>query len=63
MRVNKIAKKAKLEQLEPMEWCFHSGFSQNLEQFKFLPPSIEPTATGHIIEQIEIVKKRQWLCL
>ena len=56
---DKIAKKARLEQLEPMEVVqqYTVDFHDILHEFNFLPPSIEPTATGHIIEQIEIVKK------
>lgn len=56
---DKIAKKARLEQLEPMEVVKHytEGFHQVMRQFNILPPSIEPSATGHIVEQIEIVKK------
>jgi cysteinyl-tRNA synthetase len=56
---DKIAKKARLEQLEPMEVVqkYTVDFHEILNSFHFLPPSIEPTATGHIIEQIEIVKK------
>ncbi len=55
---DKIAKKARLEQLEPMEVVqrYTVDFHNILQQFNFLPPSIEPTATGHIIEQIEIIK-------
>lgn len=55
---DKIAKKARLEQLEPMEVVqqYTVDFHNVLNQFNFLPPSIEPTATGHIIEQIEIIK-------
>ncbi|NKI27346.1 cysteine--tRNA ligase [Arenibacter sp. 6A1] len=55
---DKIAKKARLEQLEPMEVVqrYTLDFHTILEKFNFLPPSIEPTATGHIIEQIEIIK-------
>lgn len=55
---DKIAKKARLEQLEPMEIVqrYTVDFHDILHKFNFLPPSIEPTATGHIIEQIEIVK-------
>ena len=55
---DKIAKKARLEQLEPMEVVqrYTIDFHNILEKFNFLPPSIEPTATGHIIEQIEIIK-------
>lgn len=56
---DKIAKKARVEQLEPMEIVqrYTVDFHEILNEFNFLPPSIEPTATGHIIEQIEIVKK------
>ena len=56
---DKIAKKARLEQLEPMEVVqrYTVDFHEILSDFNFLPPSIEPTATGHIIEQIEIIKK------
>lgn len=55
---DKIAKKARLEQLEPMEVVqqYTLDFHNILQKFNFLPPSIEPTATGHIIEQIEIIK-------
>lgn len=56
---DKISKKARLEQLEPMEIVqrYTVGFRKVMEQFNVLSPSIEPTATGHIIEQIEMVKK------
>ncbi|BFP42176.1 cysteine--tRNA ligase [Flavobacteriaceae bacterium GF1] len=56
---DKIAKKAKLEQLEPMEVVqrYTVDFHDTLKKFNLLPPSIEPTATGHIIEQIEIIKE------
>lgn len=56
---DKIAKKARLEQLEPMEVVqrYTLDFHNILEKFNLLPPSIEPTATGHIIEQIEIIKE------
>ncbi|OQD42118.1 cysteine--tRNA ligase [Croceivirga radicis] len=55
---DKIAKKAKLEQIEPMEVVqrYTVDFHETLQKFNLLPPSIEPTATGHIIEQIEIIK-------
>ncbi len=55
---DKIAKKARLEQLEPMEIVqqYSNGFHDVLTQFNNLPPSIEPTATGHIMEQIEMVQ-------
>ncbi len=56
---DKIAKKARLEQLEPMEVVKHytEGFHEVMRQFNILPPSIEPSATGHIVEQIEITKR------
>jgi len=54
---DKFAKKAKLEQLEPMEIVqkYTIGFHDILRLFNTIPPSIEPTATGHISEQIEMV--------
>ncbi len=54
-----ILKKARLEQLEPMEVVqkYSIDFHNVMAQFNALPPSIEPTATGHIIEQIVIVEK------
>jgi cysteinyl-tRNA synthetase len=56
---DKISKKAKIAQLEPMEIVqkYTIGFHDVLQIFNVLPPSIEPTATGHIIEQIELVKE------
>jgi cysteinyl-tRNA synthetase len=56
---DKFAKRAKLEQLEPMEIVqkYTLGFHDVLRMFNTLPPSIEPTATGHIIEQIEMIKQ------
>lgn len=56
---DKISKKAKLSQLEPMEIVqkYTVGFRDIMALFNTLPPSIEPTATGHIIEQQEIAKK------
>lgn len=56
---DKFAKKAKLEQLEPMEIVqkYTLGFHDVMREFNNLPPSIEPTATGHISEQIEMIKK------
>jgi len=58
---DKFAKKAKLEQLEPMEIVqkYTVDFHDVLNIFNTLPPSIEPTATGHISEQIEMVKAIQ----
>ncbi|HEY4196641.1 MAG TPA: class I tRNA ligase family protein, partial [Mucilaginibacter sp.] len=56
---DKISKKAKLAQLEPMEIAqkYTIGFHDVMEILNVLPPSIEPIATGHIIEQIELVKQ------
>ena len=56
---DKIAKKARLEQLEPMEIAQHytRRYHQAMEALNVLPPSIEPHATGHIIEQEELVKE------
>lgn len=56
---DKFAKKAKLEQLEPMEIVqkYTLGFHDVMREFNTLPPSIEPTATGHICEQIEMIKQ------
>ncbi|PWJ53235.1 cysteinyl-tRNA synthetase [Dyadobacter jejuensis] len=54
---DKIGRMAKLEKLEPMEIVqrYTNDFHQVTELFNLLPPSIEPTATGHLIEQIEAV--------
>jgi cysteinyl-tRNA synthetase len=56
---DKIAKKAKLEQLEPMEIVkqYTDDFHQVMREFNILPPSIEPSATGHIVEQIDITRR------
>lgn len=56
---DRIAKKARLEQIEPMEVVqrYTIDFHNILQKFNNLPPSIEPTATGHIVEQIETIKK------
>jgi len=56
---DRIAKKARLEQLEPMEIVqkYTVDFRNILQRFNNIPPSIEPTATGHIVEQIETTKK------
>ena len=56
---DRIAKKAHIEKIEPMEVVqrYTVDFHNTLNRFNFLPPSIEPTATGHIIEQIEIIKQ------
>ncbi|MBC7744846.1 MAG: cysteine--tRNA ligase [Flavobacterium sp.] len=56
---DKFAKKARLEQLEPMEIVqkYTLGFHDVMRLFNTLPPSIEPTATGHISEQIEMIRQ------
>ena len=56
---DKIAKKARLEQLEPMEIAQHytNRYHDAMKALNVLPPSIEPHATGHIIEQEELVKQ------
>ena len=56
---DKISKKARLEQLEPMEvvQTYTNGFHEMMNIFNTLSPSIEPRATGHIIEQIEMVQQ------
>ena len=56
---DKIAKKARLEQLEPMEVVqyFTNRYHRDMELLNVLPPSIEPHASGHIIEQIAFVQK------
>ncbi|WP_179345555.1 cysteine--tRNA ligase [Winogradskyella ursingii] len=55
---DKITKKARLESIEPMEIVqrYTVDFHNVLNTFNFLSPSIEPTATGHIIEQIELIQ-------
>jgi cysteinyl-tRNA synthetase len=57
--VDRIEERAKLERLEPMEIVqkYTYGFHEVCRIFNILPPSVEPTATGHIVEQIEMVKK------
>ncbi len=56
---DKIAKKARLEQKEPMEVVqyYLNRYHKAMEALNVLPPSIEPHASGHIIEQIEFIKK------
>jgi len=56
---DKFSKKARLEQLEPMEIVqrYTIGFHDVMQVFNTLPPNIEPTATGHIAEQIEMIKE------
>ena len=56
---DKITNKAILEKLEPMELVqkYTNLYHWAMTQFNNLPPSIEPTATGHIVEQIEMIKK------
>jgi len=55
---DRIAKKARLEKIEPMEVVqrYSLDFHDILRKFNNIPPSIEPTATGHIVEQIEVIK-------
>lgn len=57
--VDKISSKAVLEKLEPMELVqkYTNLFHWAMAQFNTIPPSIEPTATGHIVEQIEMIKQ------
>ena len=56
---DKIAKKARLEQLEPMEVAqyYTNRFNAAMQRLNVLPPSIEPHASGHIIEQIQLVRE------
>lgn len=55
---DKILKKARLEQLEPMEVAqnYTNSYRNDVKKLNTLPPSIEPLATGHIIEQLEFIK-------
>ena len=56
---DRIAKRARLESIEPMEVVqrYTVDFRNIMSKFNTLPPDIEPTATGHIVEQIELIKK------
>ena len=56
---DKIEKRARLEKIEPMEIVqkYTNGFHDTVNQFNLIPPSIEPTATGHIIEQIKMIER------
>lgn len=56
---DRFVKQSRLEKLEPMEVVqkYTVDFHQVLEKFNFLAPTIEPTATGHILEQIELIQK------
>ena len=56
---DKIEARARLEKIEPMEIVqkYTNGFHDTVKTFNLIPPSIEPTATGHIIEQIEMVER------
>ena len=56
---DKVSKKARLEKIEPMEVVqkYTLDFHDVLKKFNTLPPSIEPTASGHIIEQIQSIKQ------
>ena len=55
---DKILKRAKIEKIEPMEVVqkYTNHFRDVLKKFNLTPPNIEPTATGHIIEQIEMIE-------
>jgi cysteinyl-tRNA synthetase len=57
--IDKVAERSKLEQLEPMELVskYTRLFHWAMAQFNTIPPSVEPTATGHIVEQIEMIKQ------
>jgi len=56
---DRISKKARIEEIEPMEVVqrYTVDFHETLEKYNFLSPSIEPTATGHLVEQIEMIKE------
>jgi cysteinyl-tRNA synthetase len=56
---DKIAKQARVEQLEPMEVAQHhtNTYHEDMKALNTLSPSIEPLASGHIIEQIELIQK------
>src|SRR3978361_335505 len=56
---DKIAKKALIEKMEPMEMVqkYTNLFHWAMKQFNTIEPSIEPTATGHIVEQINMIEK------
>lgn len=56
---DRFVKQSRLEKLEPMEVVqkYTVDFRKVLDEFNFLPPTIEPTATGHIVEQIELTQK------
>ncbi|WP_340112069.1 cysteine--tRNA ligase [Maribellus mangrovi] len=58
---DRITKKARLEQLEPMEVVqkYMNTFHRNMDDLNVTPPSIEPRASGHIIEQIQVIKDIQ----
>jgi cysteinyl-tRNA synthetase len=55
---DKISKKARLENVEPMEIVqrYTNDFHKVLDKFNLIPPNIEPSATGHIVEQIEMIQ-------
>jgi len=57
--IDKIADMSKLERLEPMELVskYTRLYHWAMAQFNTIPPSVEPTATGHIVEQIEMIKQ------
>ena len=55
---DKISKKARIDKLEPMEIVqkFTNDFHNVMKTFNVLPPDIEPSATGHLLEQIEMIE-------
>ena len=57
--IDKVVERSKLEQLEPMELVskYTRLYHWAMAQFNTIPPSVEPTATGHIVEQIEMIKQ------
>jgi len=56
---DKIQKRARIEELEPMEVVqrYMNAYHRNMRELNLLPPSIEPRATGHIIEQQELIRR------
>lgn len=56
---DKVAKRARLERIEPMEVVqrYTLSYHEGIRQLNCLPPSIEPTASGHIIEQIQVIER------
>ena len=56
---DRISEKARIEKIAPMEVVqkYTNDFHDTLKKFNLIPPSIEPTAQGHLIEQIELIKQ------